>query len=64
MELTQHVALATLYSRTNTAFGIESQGLAASCELRPLTRAERRPALPVVNRVALAEPGRLPSVAG
>ena len=36
VELTAYVALANLYSRTNTAFGIESQGLAASCELRPL----------------------------
>ena len=37
VELTAHIALATLYSRTNTALGIESQGLASSCELRPLT---------------------------
>jgi alkylhydroperoxidase family enzyme len=36
VELTAYVALANLYSRTNTAFGIESQGFAASCELRSL----------------------------
>ena len=36
VELTAHIALANLYSRTSTAFGIESQGFAASCELRPL----------------------------
>ena len=36
VELTTFVALANLYSRTNTAFGIESQGFAAACDLRPL----------------------------
>lgn len=36
VELTAYIALANLYSRTNTAFGIESQGFAASCELRSL----------------------------
>ena len=36
VELTAYVALANLCSRTNTAFGIESQGFAASCELRSL----------------------------
>jgi len=36
VELAAYVALANLYSRTNTAFGIESQGFAASCQLRPL----------------------------
>jgi len=36
VELTTFVALANLYSRTNTAFGIESQGFSAACDLRPL----------------------------
>ena len=36
VELTTFVALANLYSRSNIAMGIESQGFAAACELRPL----------------------------
>jgi alkylhydroperoxidase family enzyme len=36
VELTAFTGLANLYTRTNTAFGIESQGLSASCGLRPL----------------------------
>jgi alkylhydroperoxidase family enzyme len=36
VELTAVVALANMYSRTNTAFGIESQGFSAACGLRPL----------------------------
>jgi alkylhydroperoxidase family enzyme len=36
VELTTFVGLANLYSRTNTAFGIESQGFSAACDLRPL----------------------------
>ena len=47
IELTTFIALANLYSRSNTALGIESQGFSAACDLRPLaahTRAhERRP---------------------
>ena len=35
-ELTGYVALANLWTRSNTAFGIESQGFAAACDLRPL----------------------------
>lgn len=42
VELTAFIALANMYSRTNTAFGIESQGFSAACELRPL--AVRSPA--------------------
>ncbi|MFM1724547.1 carboxymuconolactone decarboxylase family protein [Rhodococcus sp. PAM 2766] len=37
VELTAFVAVANLMTRTNTAFGIESQGFAASCGLEPLT---------------------------
>jgi alkylhydroperoxidase family enzyme len=40
--LTAFVAVANLVSRTNTAFGIESQGFSAACDLRPL--AVRSPA--------------------
>ena len=36
VELTAFIALANLYSRTNTALGIQSQGFAAACDLRPL----------------------------
>jgi alkylhydroperoxidase family enzyme len=42
VELTAFVGLANLVSRTNTAFGIESQGFSAACEPRPL--AGRSPA--------------------
>jgi alkylhydroperoxidase family enzyme len=37
VELTAFIALANLYTRSNTAIGIESQGFsAACCDLRPL----------------------------
>ena len=36
VELTAWVALANMNARTNVAFGIESQGFAAACDLRPL----------------------------
>jgi alkylhydroperoxidase family enzyme len=36
VELTGYVAMANLWTRTNTALGIESQGFAAACGLRPL----------------------------
>ncbi len=36
VELTAFIALANLYTRTNAAFGIESQGFSAACELEPL----------------------------
>lgn len=34
--LTAFIALANLYSRSNIALGIESQGFSAACDLRPL----------------------------
>jgi alkylhydroperoxidase family enzyme len=37
VELSAFVALANVYTRTNVAFGIESQGFAAACGLRPLS---------------------------
>ena len=36
VELTAFIALANLATRTNIAFGIESQGLSAACDLKPL----------------------------
>jgi alkylhydroperoxidase family enzyme len=36
VELTASIALANVYTRTNVAFGIESQGFSASCDLGPL----------------------------
>jgi alkylhydroperoxidase family enzyme len=36
VELTTFIGAANLVSRTNRALGIESQGFAADCELRPL----------------------------
>lgn len=36
VELTAYIALANFYTRSNTAFGIESQGFSASCGLKPL----------------------------
>jgi alkylhydroperoxidase family enzyme len=36
VELTAFIALANMYTRTNTAFGVESQGFSATCELKPL----------------------------
>jgi AhpD family alkylhydroperoxidase len=36
VELTAFIALANVYSRTNVALGIESQGLSAACDLAPL----------------------------
>jgi alkylhydroperoxidase family enzyme len=35
VELTAFIALANMYARTNTAFGIESQGFSAACGLKP-----------------------------
>lgn len=36
VELTAVIAMANMMTRTNTAFGIESQGFATSCGLKPL----------------------------
>ncbi len=36
VELTMFTALANLYTRTNTAIGIESQEFSAACDLEPL----------------------------
>nr|WP_293772908.1 carboxymuconolactone decarboxylase family protein [Sporichthya sp.] len=42
VELTSYIALANFYSRSNVALGIETEGLAASCELGPLAVASSR----------------------
>ncbi len=45
VELTAYIALANMNSRGNVALGIESEGYAASCDLKPLApRAVRSPA--------------------
>jgi alkylhydroperoxidase family enzyme len=36
VELTAFIALANFYTRSNIAFGIESEGYAAACDLAPL----------------------------
>ena len=36
VELTAYIALANMYTRTNVAFGVHSQGLSAACDLKPL----------------------------
>jgi alkylhydroperoxidase family enzyme len=41
VELTAYIGAANLVSRTNTALGIESQGFAAACGLRPLAEPHR-----------------------
>jgi alkylhydroperoxidase family enzyme len=41
VELTAYIALANMYTRTNTAFGIESQEFSAACGLKPLAVASR-----------------------
>lgn len=46
VELTAIIGLANLYTRTNTAFGIESHGFAAACDLQPLAAATRTAASP------------------
>lgn len=39
VELTSFISLANFYARTNVAFGVESDGFAASCGLPPLASA-------------------------
>lgn len=42
VELTTYIALANMNSRGNVALGIESEGYAASCDLKPLATATDR----------------------
>ncbi|MDM7490272.1 carboxymuconolactone decarboxylase family protein [Rhodococcus sp. GXMU-t2271] len=41
VELTAYIALVNFMTRSNTAFGIESQGLSAACNLEPLAVASK-----------------------
>jgi alkylhydroperoxidase family enzyme len=41
VELSAAIALANVYTRTNIAFGIESQGFAAACGLKPIAEPSR-----------------------
>ena len=41
VELSAFIALANVYTRTNIAFGIEAQGFAAACGLKPLAERPR-----------------------
>jgi alkylhydroperoxidase family enzyme len=43
VELTSFIALANVYARSNVAFGIESDGFAKACGLRPLAEPTVRP---------------------
>ena len=43
VELTAYIALANFYARSNVAFGIESDGFAKACGLKPLAEPTTRP---------------------
>ena len=43
VELTAFISLANFITRSNVAFGIESDGFAAACGLEPLPEATARP---------------------
>jgi hypothetical protein len=43
VELTAFVALANFYTRSNVAFGIESDGFAEACDLKPLAKPTVQP---------------------
>jgi alkylhydroperoxidase family enzyme len=45
VELTAFIALANFYTRSNVAFGIESDGFAAACGLQPLAEPTAQPAV-------------------
>ncbi len=42
VELTAFISLANFYARSNVAFGIESDGFAAACDLKPLAEPTAR----------------------
>jgi alkylhydroperoxidase family enzyme len=42
VELTAYISLSNFYTRSNVAFGIESDGFAASCGLRPMAEPTAR----------------------
>lgn len=43
VELTAYISVANFYTRSNVAFGIESDGFAAACDLKPLAAPTARP---------------------
>jgi len=43
--LAAFIALANVYTRTNIAFGVEAQGFAAACGLKPLAEPSQNAAL-------------------
>lgn len=43
VELTAFIALANFYARSNMAFGIESEGFAEACDLKPLAEPTAHP---------------------
>ncbi len=43
VELTAYIALANFYARSNVAFGVESDGFAKACGLKPLAEPAARP---------------------
>ncbi len=45
VELTAYIALANFYARSNVAFGIESDGFAKACGLKPLAQPAAQPRL-------------------
>lgn len=45
VELTAYISLANFYARSNVAFGIESDGFAAACDLKPLAEPTAGPAV-------------------
>jgi alkylhydroperoxidase family enzyme len=45
VELAAFIALANVYTRTNIAFGVEAQGFAAACGLKPLAEPSQNAAL-------------------
>jgi alkylhydroperoxidase family enzyme len=45
VELTAFISLANFYARSNVAFGIESDGFAAACDLQPLAEPTDRSAV-------------------
>jgi hypothetical protein len=45
LELTAFISLANLHTRSNVALGIESDGFAAACDLKPLAEPTARPGI-------------------
>jgi alkylhydroperoxidase family enzyme len=45
LELTAFISLANLHTRSNVALGIESDGFATACELKPLAEPTARPGI-------------------